>query len=412
MGTNLGDGTSLLSALALTTDTAFVDLQNEWDELLKASDQHVYFLRRAWNQIWWKTFRPADSHLFIITCRNRNNQLVGLAPFYIRHRHTLGIEHVREVLFLGTGIYAQTSEYLDLIARRGYEKLVAEAVLGFLSQSQIWDKLSLNEIPASSTVLPHLRNALGKTAQVVSSNHAHSIDTSTDWETFKSTLGRTTRQTTLRLTRRLMESYDCKFNRVETAEQLQTAMDALVRLHQLRWQAKGEPGSFAISGTENLLRQAAQVARTEGRLRLWTLELNSQVVAVQLAFLDNGIAHCLQVGFDPQYARDSVGKIMLLWCVRACIEDPAVREYDLMGGDQPYKDWWAKTSRESVRLIWMRFGMRALAYTSIQLADRMSRALAKAVLPATMVKAGHRLMQRRHYDLAGQVSSPLPLQSR
>lgn len=412
MDTNLGDGASLLNTLALTTDTAFDQLQDEWDELLDASDQRVYFLRRAWNQIWWQTFRPADSQLFIITCRNHHNQLVGLAPFYIRQRRTLGIEHVREVLFLGTGIYSQTSEYLDLIARRGYEKPVAEAVLGFLSQSEAWDKLYLNEIPASSTLLPHLRKALGKHAHITASSHAHSIDTNVDWETFKSTLGRTTRQNTMRLTRRLMESYDCKFSRVETRDQLQTAMDALVRLHQLRWQAKGEPGSFAIPGTEDLLRGAADAALAEGRLRLWTLELNRQVVAVQLAFLDNGVAHCFQVGFDPQYGKDSVGKIMLLWCVRACIEDPAVREYDLMGGDQPYKDCWAKTSRESVRLTWMRFGMRALAYSSIKLADRMSRSVAKAVLPAAIITAGHRMMLRRHYDLARNVASPLSLSSR
>lgn len=103
---------------------------------------------------------------------------------------------------------------------------------------------------------------------------------------------------------------------------------------------------------------------------------------------------------------------MLLWCVRACIEDPAVREYDLMGGDQPYKDWWAKISWESVCLTWLRFGMRALAYSSINLADRVSRSVAKAVLPASIIKAGHRLMQRRHYDLAGHASRPLSLTSR
>jgi CelD/BcsL family acetyltransferase involved in cellulose biosynthesis len=133
---------------------------------------------------------------------------------------------------------------------------------------------------------------------------------------------------------------------------------------------------------------------------------------VQLAFLDNGVAHCFQVGFDPQYGKDSVGKIMLLWCVRACIEDPAVREYDLMGGDQPYKDWWAKTSRESLKLTWMRFGMRSLAYTSIKLADRMSRSVVKAVLPASIITVGHRMMLRRHYSLARNVSSPLSLSSR
>jgi CelD/BcsL family acetyltransferase involved in cellulose biosynthesis len=394
-----------------TTDGAFDDLRREWDELLEASRQQNYFLRWHWVRTWWQTFHPPHSHLFIITCRDADDRLIGLAPLYWRQRTSAGIHHLRELLFLGTGIFTETSEYLDLIARRGSERAVAAAIADALHSDADWDRLWLDEVPAASVMLPLVERALGGTPETSVCEVAHYVDTDTDWERFKQMLGRTTRQNTQRLARRLFESYACEFRRVATADELDGGMDALVRLHQARWQMKDEPGSFALPGVERLLRQAARDALAEGRLRLWTLRLNGEIAAVQLAFLDNGTAHCFQVGFDPAYARDSVGKVMLMLCIKDCIEDPQVREYDFMGGDQPYKECWAKATRENLRMVWQRSGMRSLAFASLRRAAEASRSMARMVLPEAIKVAGHRLLERRHYSTTPQLPA-LTLHSR
>ncbi|HEY9232145.1 MAG TPA: GNAT family N-acetyltransferase [Blastocatellia bacterium] len=406
-----GQTSAFLHTEIHTGDAAFDDLRSEWDELLDASSQQVYFLRRHWNQTWWQTFQPSHSRLFIITCRDASDRLVGLAPLYWRQRTNAGIDHIREILFLGTGVFAQTSEYLDLIARRGYEREVAGAVAEALKAESDWDKLWLSEIPAASVVLPHFEQALGSGLETTACQNAHYVDTATDWESFKQTLGRTTRQNTQRLARRLFETYDCRFSRVETADELERGMEALVRLHQARWQMQGEPGSFALPGLERLLRQAARDALDEGRLRLWTLEIDGALAAVQLAFLDNGTAHCFQVGFSPDYAKDSIGKVMLMLCIKDCVEDPMVREYDLMSGDQPYKECWAKGERQNLRLVWLRSGLRSLTYISLKLVDQFGRSMARAVLPPAVKMAGHRMLERRHYSQPPQLSA-LTLPSR
>ena len=382
----------------LTTDREFDCLQKDWDELLDESDQRAYFLRWAWNRIWWRTFKPSNSRLFIIACRDKNQKLIGLAPFYWRQQSTAGIEHIREVLFLGTGIFLQTSEYLDIIARRGRERIVAVSIADFLRRNQDWDRLRLNEIPSRSSVLPHFRRALGEGSQVEPCSRAHYVDANTDWETFKSGLGRTTRQNTLRQTRRVFETYDCKFSRVRTADELEPAMNALVRLHQARWESKGDRGSFAIPGFEDCLREAASASLEEGRLRMWTLELNGKIAAARIGFFDNGVVYCFQGGFDPAYSKDSLGKVLLGLCLRDCIEDETVREYNFMGGDDSYKDCWAKNVTDNVRLTLRRAGMRSLAYDSIKLASEMGRTVARAAVPANMKAAAHRFMLRRHYE--------------
>jgi CelD/BcsL family acetyltransferase involved in cellulose biosynthesis len=387
-----------LRATVVTDDAEFSLLRDEWDRLLAESDQRVYFLRWSWNRLWWRTFKPRGSRLLIITCRDEQGRLVGLAPFYIKQRTTAGVPHVREVLFIGTGIYAQTSEYLDIIAKRGCEREVAEAVAEYLRDSKAWDRLWLKEVPASSTVLPYLRASLGEGAKVEACNRSHHIDTTTDWESFRQSLSRSTRKHLARQTRRFFETYDCRFKRVEREEELKQGMDALVRLHQARWKSKGEPGSFALPGIEELLREAAREGIAEGKLRLWTLELNGEIAAVRLAFFDNGIVHAIQGGFDPVYTKESLGSVMLGMCIRDCIEDDSVREYDFMGGTDSYKDWWTRNGRETVTLTCLRSGIRVLFYNGIGQMKDVSKTVLKTVLPRSIRIAGHRIIDRRHYS--------------
>ena len=390
---------SLLTAEVIADEAGFARLASEWDGLLDESAQRVYFLRCGWNQLWWQRLRPAGGQLFIITVRDEDGRLVGLAPFYLRRRRTAGIPHVRELMFIGTGIHAQTGEFLDLIAWRGDESRVARAVATLLVQSDAWDRLCLNDIPASSLVLPHLHAALGPSAGLQRSGRAHFISTASDWESVLANLTRSTRKNLLYETRRLFKSHACRFRRVIGDDgELEAAMDALVRLHQARWSARGEPGSFTIPGFERFLRDAARMSLGDDRLRMWTLEVDGAMAAALIGFYDNGIVHYLQAGFDPALARLSVGRVMLGLCIQDCINDADVREFDFMGGNNAYKDAWTQSCRETVTLTCLRTGVRAMAYAGIHRMTRLSKSLLRATLPATLRLAGHRLLQRRHFS--------------
>ncbi|MEN3333269.1 MAG: hypothetical protein V7641_2634 [Blastocatellia bacterium] len=388
---------SLLHTEVITDDAGFARLAREWDELLDESVQQVYFLRSGWNHLWWETFRPPGAQLFIITARDGSGRLAGLAPLYLRARRTAGIPHVRELMFIGTGVYVHTGECLDLLARRGDEAQVAEAVAGLLSQSSAWDRLCLNEIPASSVVLPHLCAALGNRANLQQANRAHFISTLGNWQSVLANLSRSMRKNLLYETRRLFNSHACEFRRVQTPDDLETAMDALVRLHQARWNARGEPGSFTIHGFEGFLRNAARMSLRDQRLRMWTLEVKGEVAAAIIGFYDNGIVHYFQAGFDPRLARLSIGRVMLGLCIKDCVADDGVREFNFMGGDNAYKDAWTQDVREMATLTCLRSGVRGLTYTGIHRMTRLSKSLLRATLPTAVRMAGHRLLQRRHF---------------
>lgn len=359
----------LVSATALQMqahhdDAALDALREEWEELLAHCAQSSFFLCWSWVRRWWQTYAPPDSRLYLLTCRDSENRLLGLAPLYWQQRRFFGIPHLRDLNFLGTGAGIKTSEHLDLLARRGYERVVAETCAAFLLQRHDWDRLWLWNIPDQSQTLPHLQQTFGQAARTGICDHPHHLDVSADWETTQQNWTRKVGSNLERCARNLQKQYATEFRRVETERELMPALDEFVRLHQLRWQAKGASGSFAYPKFEGFLRAAIRQALQENRLAFWTYKLDGQCVAVLVAFLHNGVAHYFQSGFDMEYAKHSLGSVMVAHCIKACVADPQIREFDFMGGGATYKDSWTKTTREAFELELFRPGLGTLLYTT------------------------------------------------
>ncbi len=376
----------------LTTEAEFDSLQTIWDQLLAESEQRVFFLCWSWNRLWWRTYAPPESQLYLLACRDAEGNLLGLAPLYWQQRRWAGVPHIRDLNFLGTGAGIKTSEHLDILARRGFERACAEACAAFLLQRRDWDRLWLWNIPDRSKVLPHFQQALGETARINICDQLYHVTTDGDWETIKRGWSRQVSHTLERRVNKLHKDYAVEFHRVETPDELAPALDDFVRLHQMRWTAKGESGSFAYPKFEAFLRTAANQALSESRLGFWTLKLNGQCTATLLTFIDNGVAHYFQGGFDMNYAKYSLGSVMVAQCLQACVADPEIREFDLMGGGAAYKDSWTKETRAAYELELFRPGWRAALYQTglktRRALGRVRRALRARFQPAAHSTAG------------------------
>jgi CelD/BcsL family acetyltransferase involved in cellulose biosynthesis len=344
-------------------DEALDALRVEWEELLEHCAYSSFFLTWSWVRLWWQTYAPPQSKLYLLTCRDSGKRLIGIAPFYWQQRTFAGVPHLRDLNLLGTGVGIKTSEHLDLLARRGHERVFAEACALFLLQRHDWDRLWLWNVSEQSRILPHLQEALGQQAHVSVCDHPHYIDVSADWETTQQSWTRKFGNNIERCARNLQKQYATEFRRVETTSELEIALDEFVRLHQIRWQAKGASGSFAYPKFEGFLREAMRQALRENRLAFWTYHLDGKCVATLLAFLHNGVAHYFQGGFDMEYARHSLGSVMVAQSIRACVEDPQIYEFDFMGGGATYKDSWTRTTREAFELELFRPTLATMLYT-------------------------------------------------
>jgi CelD/BcsL family acetyltransferase involved in cellulose biosynthesis len=369
----------------LTSVAEFEALAEAWDALLEQNATQAYFLRWSWNRLWWQTYAPAGSRLYLLACHDSEGTLLGLAPLYWQPRSFAGVPHVRELNFIGMGAALKTSEHLDILAKRGFERAVAEAIATFLQARNDWDRLHLWNVPDRSQVLPHLQKALGVTA--TECDHPHYISTDTDWETLRRTWARKFRYNIERCTRNLSKTHEAVFARVASSNvgqsELDATLDDFVRLHQMRWTSKGHAGSFTFPQFEAFLRTAIQQAFEDGRLRFWSYKLDGQCVATLVAFVENGVAHYFQGGFDPAYSKHSLGSVMVAQCLQDCVADPTIHEFDFMGGGSAYKDSWTEHTRTAFELEAFQPGWRTLLYqnglTTRRWLGRMRRTLRQRV---------------------------------
>ncbi len=377
-----------LTAKVLTRDVDFDAICEEWDQLVSdGCQQGGFFLRWHWNRVWWRMYRPPQSELFLIACRDQSGRLVGLAPLYRHHRSVMGMFKIQEICFIGTGTALQTSEHLDIIARVGYECLVGQVVAACIQQQPVWHRLWLWGIDMTSPVFPHFTKAFGDSATTHPCDRLPYVATRSDWATVRLGFGANFRTKIEQYLRRTQKDYKCQFCCVRTPEQFEEFMEAFVRLHQERWQSKGEHGSFAHPNFKEFIHETVREAFRCQRARLWMLLLNGQCVATLLAFVDRGVVHYFQGGFATGYERYSLGSVILALSIQDCLQDDDVNEFDFMGGGARYKDSWTTTAHEAVEVEILNSNATAIAYQCVRIGRVRLSHLYRFLLPVALRSA-------------------------
>jgi CelD/BcsL family acetyltransferase involved in cellulose biosynthesis len=372
----------------LDREADFDAIREEWDQLASASGQEcLFFLRWHWNRLWWRMYAPPDSSLFVITCRDLTGRLVGVAPFYRQRRSILGVLPFREIRFLGTGTSVKISEHLDIIACRGYEQQVGRSMAAFIRAHAGWNRLWLWGIHADSPVLPHFQQVFGERATTGQCDRLLYVSTNVDWTEVKSGFGNNLRKRIDYYIRHLKRDYEFRFCRVDTLEQVDEFMALFVGLHQERWEAKGERGSFSAPDFKRFLHEVVRDAFPLGRARLWMLSLDGRCVGTLVCFLDDGVAHYFQGGFASGYNKYHLGSVMLALAIQDCIEDVDVRRFDFMGGGGHYKKSWAATTWEAIELEVLSASLSSRIYTWGSRGKARLSPIYRSMLPTTLRSA-------------------------
>src|SRR5919107_817280 len=120
---------------------AFATLEQEWNDLYRDSALVTPFQSWAWLYSWWEAYGKRYE-LQLITVRNGEGLLIGTLPLMLEGRRGF-----RRLLFMGTG----QSDYLDVLARKGWEAEVAEAGTQAVGQVGTWQVADLHQLrPASA----------------------------------------------------------------------------------------------------------------------------------------------------------------------------------------------------------------------------------------------------------------------
>jgi CelD/BcsL family acetyltransferase involved in cellulose biosynthesis len=159
---------------------------------------------------------------------------------------------------------------------------------------------------------------------------------------------------------------------VQTLAELDPALDDLVRLHQARWRQRGQAGSFGDRQVEAFVRLTAREAFERGRLGLWRIILGEQCVAALIAFVDFGVVHYFQSGFDPASSLP-LGRAIVGAAIRDSVLAVGIHTFDFMGGHDSYKEEWTAAVRETIEIECLRTSVRSVQYVGVSAAFRMAR---------------------------------------
>jgi CelD/BcsL family acetyltransferase involved in cellulose biosynthesis len=133
-----------LGVSVLEDTREFAALEEEWEELYRDCAAATPFQSWAWLYSWWQHY--AEGHELRIVAVRSGELLVGILPFMIQRRFGF-----KRLLFIGTG----ATDYLDLLAREGWEREVAEAGVGALRRLGPWQVADLQELSPEAVTWGH-----------------------------------------------------------------------------------------------------------------------------------------------------------------------------------------------------------------------------------------------------------------
>lgn len=334
----------------ITSPAEFSELSSVWNAFLQQTPSDSVFLTWEYLSTWWEIY-GGDFELRIITARDEQGSLVGIAPLMAGRGHTFPRRHFRHLTFLG-GLGDSLAEYQDFMILPGWESEVIPAFLELIEGelSCDWEVLLLRDgDERSPNIAPLLASmaSRGNHALIFDSRPAPHIRLPGSWEAFLSARSKNFKKQFNNHWNRLHKNHHVEWLEAGKDLPVSDAMKIVAGLNRLRWGQKGD--TFRSASFSRFHERLAAVFRDKGWLFLRILRVDGQDAAARYDYVYNGKLWNYQNGWRPELEHLSLGKMLIGYSVKWCIEQ-GFAEYDFLGGTADYKTSWATGSRNLVRL--------------------------------------------------------------
>ncbi|MBI5401765.1 MAG: GNAT family N-acetyltransferase [Ignavibacteriae bacterium] len=356
-----------IRTVVVKTDKEFDNLYAEWEELCEDADVHI-FQTFEWQRLWWKYYgngKQLNLILFYYAERKNglqnkflNEKLIGIAPFFIDQKYIGGIRILSRLRLIGSGVGKNKSEhtiseysvsdYLDLIVHRGYERKVAETLIGYLKEKCLdYDIIQLDEVRSDSAIFKFMFPLLKDFSEhsITKKEICPRITVPETIDNYFNRLNPRVRYQLKKIRRDITKHSLFNIKEVESAYELEQSYDDFVRLHQKRWNHVGVSGLFSDDKYRLFLKDIAKSFLTKGQLYFTSVYSKDECIAVDCAFKYKKYYYDYLKAFNDQspLAKYRPGKALLLLLIENAIENKS-EVVDLLRGGEPYKfeftnDW-------------------------------------------------------------------------
>ncbi len=314
---------------AYTDERVFDALRPEWDDLLHRSATDVIFCTWEWQSIWWDAYHGGQ--LWVITCRDDSDRLVGIGSWFIEHRND-----ERVVRTIGC---VDVTDYVDIIADPNYVDAVQEALAQFLAENRDeYDRINLCNIPEASSTLarfPDKLKALGFDVDVEFQEVCPVIDLPDEWDAYLERLDKKQRHEIRRKIRRAESEAAIQWYVVDQTHDIDEEVERFLALMRASHPDKAQ----FLDDANNLTffkRVVPQVYQC-GWLKMSFLVINGTASAAYCDFDYNGRILVYNSGLLPQEnAHLSPGIVLLSYDIRDAIANRRA-VFDFLRGNETYK---------------------------------------------------------------------------
>ncbi|MBN1540584.1 GNAT family N-acetyltransferase [candidate division KSB1 bacterium] len=373
----------------ITKDQAFYRMRESWDALLASSHADNPFLTWEWAYTWWQAMQDPDHELHILYLSEKG-KWIGIAPFVIHHQRLAGLIPRRRIEFIGAEL--MSGEHLDLIVLPGYEDEMGRQIVSHLYRMRkSWDDIELYPFPEFSSTMNSFEKQCLAAEWVPMRCNRHTcpvLPLPADLENYKQNLTPHLAKKIDYERRRLLRRHSTKFERWSQLEQIETEIDRFFDLHQKKWLQEGKNGAFADPRKRLFYEILSRRMLEKNWLAMHSLRIDGEPIAYNYGLEYHNRFYGLQMAYDPEWKKLSVGWVLLYKTIENCIEN-GLQEIDTLIGTEPWKYELGSQNRHAMRLLVLQSKPLGRSYAQLVRAKRKMLGRHHSLQPAETEETLH-----------------------
>jgi len=335
------------------SEEEFLHLRTEWNSLLERSVTNEVFLSWEWIYSWWETFTSENKELFILVGKNDSEELVGIAPFYLESTRYMGLTK-KKILRLCSS-QETYPDHLDIICDEVHAEIYTEAIMSFFAANKTeWDEVVLEGLKKDSNIRKYLSQRKYHVHDFIikflpESECPYLTINQCFEDYFKSFSGKT-RNTLLRKRKKLLVNDNVKFGVVSSKkDNPENYMKELFSLHTGRAKRKGLKTVFTGEKIYSFHKNFVTRSSGSNNAVIFFLAKESTFLVLFYCMKYNNKYYYYQAGISEEGELKSAGTILMLLSIEKAFSE-GCSEFDFLRGDEQYKYFWAKDSRQNYSL--------------------------------------------------------------
>lgn len=318
----------------------FNQLKPDWIDLSARCLDASFFSSWEWCSVWWQIY-GTERQLCLITIREEQGRLLGLAPLYIEKRKKPF--PIKKICLIGDNEVAGDS--LGFLIDDERHISVLNRILKSVQKIQ-WDVLDFKDVPFEGRFFNNMqkwvsiqnfdwRNFRNEACPV--------ITLPVNYDIWLASLGSRTRRNIRNFERRLAREYGARFEIDKVNVQNYNEM---IQLHRLRQQKKSQFSPFLNSRMQAFHRQ---LLKESGNMLIGKMAMKKGALASVYLFQDKEKFYLYQGGYNPAAIPRSLNITLVL--VAKCIEFAIQQEaktFELLRGENNFKRSLTRQARQNV----------------------------------------------------------------